>query len=83
MFINSYISADCEFKLEMFEFLVFIFLGLCVVLLIEQLKIQQKTGREGWWEWHAAKSPRPGLKPRAAAARTKPLHMGRPLYQLS
>ena len=25
MFINSYISADCEFKLEMFEFLVFIF----------------------------------------------------------
>ena len=28
-------------------------------------------------------SPRPGLEPRAAAARTKPLYVGRPPYQLS
>ena len=27
--------------------------------------------------------PRPLIKPQAAAARTKPLHMGRLLYQLS
>lgn len=32
--------------------------------------------------WHTAKGPRP-LGPRAAAARTKHLHIGRPLHQLS
>ena len=38
--------------------------------------------REGE-EWHVANKARPGLNPRAPAARTKPLHMGCPLYQLS
>ena len=42
---------------------------------------RKQVEREG--EWHAAKCPRPGLKHRAAAARIKPLYMGRPLHQLS
>ena len=45
-------------------------------------ELDRKQGeREG--EWHTAKGPRPGVKPRSAAARTKPLYMGHLLYQLS
>ena len=47
--------------------------GLYMALLIEQLKKWQD-------KWHAAKFPRLGPEP---GARTKPLYMGRPLYQLS
>ena len=39
---------------------------------------RKQAEREG--EGHAAKGPRPGPKPGAAAARTKPPHMGRPLH---
>ena len=31
----------------------------------------------------AGPEPRAGLEPRAAAARTEPLHVGRPLYQVN
>lgn len=55
-------------------------------LLTEQLKTDRKRverERERGGEdtgGDAANGPRPGIEPRAAAARTEPLYMGRPLY---
>ena len=53
-----------------------------MALLKGQLERWQQTG----WErggWHAAKDPRPGLEPRVAGAKTKPLYLGCLIYQLS
>lgn len=53
-----------------------IFLAFVWIVFVEQLKKCQKQGeREG--DIHAAKGPSPGLEPRPAAARAKPLYMGR------
>lgn len=41
----------------------------------------EMTGKEGGLTH--SKGPQVGLKPRAAAAKTKPQYMGRLLYQLS
>ena len=61
------------------------FFGLCKALLVEQLKTRLETGweRERERERDAAKGPRLGFEPWAAAVRTEPLHMGHPLQQLS
>ena len=59
------------------------FFGIYMALLIAQLKMYQETWWETEGEWHAAKGPRSGVDPGATAAMTKPLYMGRLLYQLS
>ena len=60
---------------------IVIFWPLCLYWQISWRCDRKQDEREG--EWHAAKGPRPGAKPGATAARTKPLYMGHPLYQLS
>ena len=59
----------------------FFFVGLLSALVIEQLKMWQETG---WERGGVTRSKGPQAKTQggAATARTKPLYMGYPLYQL-